>query len=202
MGDGPNWRSLPDRLRMDNGAPWGSIGAGRLSALSVKWLKLGIGLEFITSDQPQENGRHERLHGTLKPPAATPTEQQRRFDAFRRSYNQERPREALDQQPPGSRYVPSRRVYPRRIEEPAYEWNDIEVRRVRRSGEIKWRGGYVFIGEPVAVSETGDHRVRFMGVDLGLIDRKTGKFRRIRPPRPGRTTTAADSKSVKHVSGP
>ncbi|PSJ48702.1 integrase core domain-containing protein, partial [Kumtagia ephedrae] len=81
---------LPDRLRLDNGSPWGSTGAGGLTGLSVKWLKLGIALEFITPASPQENGRHERMHGTLKadtlnPPAATPAEQQRRFDAFRQS---------------------------------------------------------------------------------------------------------------------
>lgn len=205
---------LPDRLRMDNGSPWGSAGAGGLSALSVKWLKLGLGLEFITPAQPQENGRHERLHGTLKdetlkPPAASPADQQRRFDTFRRIYNEERPHEALDQQTPDSRYQPSPRPYPRRIEEPAYEGDGVEVRRVRSSGEIKWRGGRVFIGEafigePVAVTETetGDHRVRFMTVDLGLIDRKTGKFRRFGPPRPQKTKTNTDSKSVNHVPGP
>lgn len=208
---------LPDRLRMDNGSPWGSIGAGGLTALSVKWLKLGIGLEFITPAKPQENGRHERMHGTLKadtldPPAATPADQQRRFDTFRCSYNQQRPHEALGQQTPASRYEPSGRAYPRRIEEPTYSGDAIEVRRVRSSGEIKWRGervyiGEAFIGEPVALSETesGDHRVRFMSVDLGLIDRRTGKFRRFGPPRPNRTkaeTTNADSNSVNHVPGP
>jgi transposase InsO family protein len=205
---------LPDRLRMDNGSPWGSTGAGGLSALSVKWLKLGLGLEFITPAQPQQNGRHERLHGTLKnetlkPPAASPADQQRRFDTFRRIYNEERPHEALDQQTPDSRYQPSPRPYPRRIEEPAYEGDGVEVRRVRNSGEIKWRGdrvfiGEAFIGEPVAVTETetGDHRVRFMTVDLGLIDRKTGKFRRFGPPRPQKTKTKTDSKSVNHVPGP
>lgn len=208
---------LPDRLRMDNGSPWGSVGAGGVSALSVKWLKLGIGLEFITPAKPQENGRHERMHATLKadtlcPPAATPADQQRRFDAFRRCYNEERPHEALGQQTPASCYERSRRAYPCRIEEPAYAGDDIEVRRVRSSGEIKWRGervfiGEAFIGEPVALSETetGDHRVRFMSVELGLIDRKTAKFRRFGPPRPKQTkpeTTNADSKSVNHVSGP
>ncbi|AZO31290.1 integrase core domain-containing protein [Mesorhizobium sp.] len=208
---------LPDRFRIDNGSPWGSVGAGGLTALSVKWLKLGIGLEFITPAKPQENGRHERMHGTLKadtlrPPAATAADQQRRFDAFRRSYNEERPHEALGQQTPASHYEPSRRAYPHRIEEPAYAGDGIDVRRVRRSGEIKWRGqgifiGEAFIGEPVALAETetGDQCVRFMTVDLGLIDRKTGRFRRFGPPRPSRTnakTTNADSKTVNHVPGP
>lgn len=208
---------LPDRFRLDNGSPWGSTGAGGLTALSVKWLKLGIGLEFITPASPQENARHERMHGTLKadtlrPPAATPADQQRRFDAFRESYNGERPHEALGQETPASRYEPSPRPYPRRVEAPVHEGDAVEVRRVRGSGEIKWRGGRLFIGEAfsgetVALSETetGDHRVRFMSVDLGLIDRNTGKFRRFGPPRPRQTktqTTNADSKNVNHVPGP
>ena len=208
---------LPDRFRMDNGSPWGSTGAGGLTVLSVKWLKLGIGLEFITPAKPQQNGRHERMHGTLKadtlcPPAATPADQQQRFDAFRRVFNEERPHEALGQQTPASQYEPSRRSYPRRIEVPVYDGDGIEVRRVRGSGEIKWHGervfiGEAFIGEPVALTETetGDHCVRFMTVELGLIDRKTGKFRRFGPPRPGPTkaqTTNPDSKSVNHLIGP
>jgi putative transposase len=208
---------LPDRLRLDNGSPWGSTGAGGLTGLSVKWLKLGIALEFITPASPQENGRHERMHGTLKadtlnPPAATPVEQQRRFDAFRQSYNEQRPHEALGQETPASHYQPSPRPYPRRVEAAVDEDDGIEVRRVRSSGEIKWRGGRVFIGEafigePLALSEaeTGDHRVRFMSVDLGLIDRRTGKFRRFGPPRPKQTNTHtpnAGSQSVNHVPGP
>jgi putative transposase len=209
---------LPDRFRMDNGSPWGSTGAGGLTALTVKWLKLGIGLEFITPAKPQENGRHERLRGTLKadtlnPPAATPADQQRRFHAFRHGDNAERPHEALGQTTPTSHYAPSRRAYPHRIAEPVYPGDECEVRRVRSSGEIKWRGervfiGEAFIGEPVALSETetGDHGVRFMTVDLGLIDRKTGKFRRFGPPRPKRTKTetakADPEKSVNHVIGP
>lgn len=208
---------LPDRFRMDNGSPWGSTGAGGLTRLSVTWLKLGIGLEFITPAQPQQNGRHERLHGTLKqdtldPPAATPAEQQRRFDVFRTLYNQERPHEALGQQTPASQYQPSLRLYPRRIEEPVYDGDTVAVRRVRGSGEIKWRGDLLFvgealIGEPVAIeeTETGDYNVRFMTVELGVIERTTGKFRRFGPPRPGRTkanTPTANTNSVNHLSGP
>lgn len=208
---------LPDRLRADNGSPWGSPGAGGLTRLSVGWLKLGIGLEFITPASPQQNGRHERLHGTLKqdtlnPPAATPAEQQQQFDAFRTLYNQQRPHEALGQNTPASQYQPSSRLYPRRIEEPVYDGDALTVRRVRSSGEIKWRGdlvfiGEAFIGEPVAVqqTDTGDHIVRFMTVELGQIDRATAKFRRFGPPRPGRTkakTTTANPDSVNHLSGP
>ena len=208
---------VPDRFRIDNGSPWGSSGAGGLTWLSVSWLKLGIGLEFITPASPQQNGRHERMHGTLKqdtldPPAATPAEQQRRFDAFRRLYNQERPHEGLGQQTPASQYQPSLRLYPRHIAEPVYDGDTVAVRRVRSSGQIKWRGdlvfvGEAFIGEPIALQETqtGDHIVRFMTVELGSIDRATGKFRRFGPPRPGQTkakTATANPDGVNHLIGP
>lgn len=187
---------LPDRLRMDNGAPWGSSGAGGLTHLSVKWAKLGIGLEFITPASPEQNGRHERMHATLKadtlrPPAATPKAQQARFDRFRTQFNTERPHEALGQQPPASFYQPSNRPYPHRIEEPEYQGVGLQVRRVRHSGEIKWNGDLVYIsmalvGEPVGIeeTETGDHLVRFIDIPLGIIERKTGKFRRYQPQRP------------------
>jgi len=208
---------LPDRLRTDNGSPWGSSGAGGLTRLSVAWLKLGIGLEFIAPASPQQNGRHERLHGTLKrdtldPPAANPAQQQQRFDAFRTLYNQERPHQALGNHTPASQYQPSLRPYPHRIEEPVYDGDTLTVRRVRGSGEIKWRGslvfiGEAFIGEPLAIeqTQTGDHRVRFMAVDLGIIDRTSGKFRRFGPPRPARTpadNATANIPRVNHLSGP
>jgi transposase InsO family protein len=91
---------LPLSIRCDSGTPFGSQGAGGLTRLSVWWLKLGIEPHFIRPASPQENGRHERMHRTLKeqtssPPAADAAEQQARFDAFRRHYNEERPHEAL-----------------------------------------------------------------------------------------------------------
>ncbi len=95
---------LPEAIRSDNGPPFGSTGAGGLSALSVWWLKLGIEPRYIPPSSPQDNGRHERMHRTLKAEtseaaAATPAEQQRRFDRFRRHYNVQRPHEALEQTP-------------------------------------------------------------------------------------------------------
>jgi hypothetical protein len=158
---------------------------------------LGIKLERIEPGQPQQNGRHERIHRTLKketscPPAACARQQQARFDRFRRRYNDERPHEALDQQTPAQHYALSPRPYPDRVAEP---WYDAEhaVRRVRPNGEIKWGGEFVFIsealvGEPVGIAETaaGDWIVRFVNVDLGLIDRTTRKLRRFTAARPGR----------------
>lgn len=184
---------LPRAMRSDNGAPFGSTGAGGLSALSVWWLKLGIEPRYIPPASPQDNGRHERMHRTLKaetskPPAAAPGAQQARFDAFRRMFNEERPHEALGQVPPARRWRPPSRMLPDRLDEAWYD-ADHEVRRVRPNGEIKWRGEHVFIGEAlagelvgIAEHESGGHIVRFMGRDLGVIGRDR-RFLRFAPPR-------------------
>lgn len=184
---------LPHAIRSDNGAPFGSTGAGGLSRLSVWLLKLGIEPRFIPPASPQDNGRHERMHRTLKaetarPPAACWEQQQVRFNIFRRTYNGERPHEALGQTTPLSHWHPPLRKLPRRIEEPWYD-ADHQVRRVRTDGTIKWRGGFVFIGEVLAGEtvglaghERGGHLVRFMSRDLGLID-MAGRFHRFAPPR-------------------
>ena len=184
---------LPDAIRCDNGSPFGSAGAGGLSRLSVWWLKLGVRPHYIPPASPQDNGRHERMHRELKaqttrPAAATLAEQQGRFDAFRRHYNEERPHEALDQHPPADHWQPSPRKMPERIEEPWYD-SDHQVRRVRGRGAIKWGGEEVFVGEALigeAVGllerEDGSQLVRFYELDLGVIDR-TGVFRRFAPRR-------------------
>jgi transposase InsO family protein len=186
---------LPEAIRCDNGSPFGSRGPGGLTRLSVWWLKLGIAPHFIRPASPQENGRHERMHRTLKqqtsrPPAADATEQQARFDRFRRHYNEERPHEALGQIPPADVYSPSPRPMPKRLEDPWYD-ADHEVRRARTNGEIKWRGEFVFISEALvdelvglAKLENGDHVIRFCGRDLGILARG-GVFRRFAPPRAG-----------------
>src|SRR5262249_22518627 len=138
----------------------------------------------------------ERMHRTLKaqtsrPPAAHARAQQARFDGFRRHYNEERPHEALGQQPPGQVYVPSRLAMPARLEDPWYD-ADHQVRRIRTSGEIMWKGEFVFIslalvGELVGIAEleTGDHVVRFYHLDIGLIDRRD-RFVRFAPRREAR----------------
>jgi len=113
---------LPLSIRCDNGAPFGSPGAGGLTRLSAWWLKLGVEPHFIRPASPQENGRHERMHRTLKketsqPPAADAEEQQARFDDFRQRYNEIRPHEALGQTPPAERYQPSPRALPERVED-------------------------------------------------------------------------------------
>lgn len=182
---------LPLSIRCDNGAPFGSRAAGGLTRLSAWWLKLGIEPRFIHPASPQENGRHERMHRTLKaqtmqPPAETAAEHQACFDGFRQHYNAERPHEALGQRPPAELYINSPRAMPDRIDEPWYD-ADHQTRRVRSSGEIMWQGERIFVsealvGEPIGVAEleTGDHIVRFCGHDIGLIDRGR-RFRRFAP---------------------
>jgi putative transposase len=179
---------LPLAIRSDNGPPFASVGAGGLSQLAVWWIKLGVRPERIERGKPQQNGRHERMHRTLKaetadPPAATLEEQTRRFDDFRAVYNDERPHEALGFATPASLYRASERAYPRALREPDYP-AETAVRRVRLNGEIKWGGALVFvsealIGEPVAVEETedGEWRVRYADVELGFID-ASGRLRR------------------------
>lgn len=182
---------LPGAIRCDNGSPFGSSGAGGLTKLSAWWLRLGIQPHFIRPASPQENGRHERMHRTLKqetarPPAASLAEQQQRFDAFRTHYNQVRPHEALNQTPPADHWTPSAKLMPERLEDPWYD-PDHQVRRVRTSGEVKWRDQRVFVsealvGEIVGIAELAEglHIVRFCNLDLGVIDR-AGNFRRFAP---------------------
>ena len=207
---------LPRAIRSDNGPPFaGSSSAAGLSRLAVHWVKLGIRLERIEPGAPQQNGRHERMHRTLKaetsrPPAATLAEQQARFDRFRHDFNDNRPHEALGQATPTSRYRPSVRPYPSKIEEFWYD-ADHAVRRVRSNGEIRWGGEFVFIsealvGESVGIAETeaGDWIVRFADIDLGLIDRTSHKLRRFLAGRPARQKAPypeQTEETVRHVSG-
>ena len=182
---------LPQAIRSDNGAPFGSNSAAGLTQLSVWWLKLGIRPHLIRPASPQDNGRHERMHRTLKdqtakPPAATLAEQQARFDDFRRHYNHERPHEALDQHPPASVWIPSPTPAPKTLLQPWYD-ADHQVRRVRTSGEIKWNNHLVFVSEPLAGEtvgllqrENGQQLVRYFDLDLGLID-AGGRFLRFAP---------------------
>lgn len=183
---------LPQTLRTDNGSPFATTGLGRLSALSVWWIKLGIRPVRGRPHHPQDNGRHERMHRTLKaettrPPASEGRSQQRRFDAFRKEYNHERPHEALGLRPPARVYEPSRRPYPSRIPEVEYP-SHYEVRKVCSGGIFAWRSqpifiGYAMIDEHIGLVEVEDGlwRVCFADVELGVLDevqlkgRKTGR---------------------------
>ena len=156
---------LPEAIRSDNGAPFASVGLAGLSRLSVWWIRLGIVPERIKPGRPDQNGRHERMHRTLKdstvvPPAATLTDQQRAFERFRREFNELRPHESLGMDTPASHYRPSPRGYPEKLPEIEYS-GDHPIRRVRSNGEIKWQGELIYtsqalIGEPVELKESAE----------------------------------------------
>ncbi len=171
----------PLAMRSDNGPPFAAVGAGGLSKLAVWLLRLDIRVDRIRPGQPQENGRHERLHRTLQEETATPPkptwrEQQRAFDLFRHEYNEERPHEALGQKPPASVYTPSSRRYPC----PLIHFDPAplsEVRPVDHHGNIRWARRQVFIstalyGEKVELLPVDGIRweVRFGFVTLGYLD--------------------------------
>jgi transposase InsO family protein len=142
---------MPDAIRTDNGAPFASRALAGLSRLAVWWIKLGIVPERIAAGHPEQNGRHERMHRTLKqeaaqPPAANRREQQRALDRFRQEYNQVRPHEALGMQTPAALYEPSRRKFPAQVPEPAYPPSML-VRSVRRQGDFRWKKQDVFLSE-------------------------------------------------------
>ena len=134
---------LPRAIRTDNGEPFGSCGLGGLTRLSLWWIKLGIIPERIRPGCPQQNGRHERLHGTLKRGCevqANLKQQQRAFDRFRHIYNTERSHEALGRgQTPAMHYKPSERPYSTRLPELTYPDTHV-VKRVRASGNMRWVG--------------------------------------------------------------
>ena len=155
---------LPKAIRTDNGSPFS--GTGGLSKLSVWWVKLGIHLERIPPAKPYRNGRHERMHRTLKedvgPGPRSMTEHQRSFDRFRDDYNHDRPHQALAMATPGSLYRPSRRQMPRKLEPIEYGpgW---EVRSVRANGTMKWQGRRIHLSDSL-----GGERVGLYALDDGL----------------------------------
>lgn len=143
-------RGLPKVIRVDNGSPFAGAGALGLSRLSVWWLRLGIRVEFTRRARPGDNAAHEQFHRCYQYEvvalgAPHRRAMQRRSSRWLAHYNQERPHEALGQEPPARRYRPSRRVYSPRLSPLRYpaRW---EVRRVRNRGHIKWRGRLRFIG--------------------------------------------------------
>lgn len=179
---------LPRAIRSDNGPPFASSGLAGLTKLSAYWLLLGIRLERIRPAHPEENGRHERMHRTLKahtakPPRTNLLQQQECFDAFIAEYNHERPHEALGQRSPADVYTPSKRAFPSTIPVPKYEGCD-DVLKVSASGSIylpRLRQVYVtaaLAGLPVGIETQADGRwlVRFASLELGYIDRAVMKL--------------------------
>jgi putative transposase len=172
---------LPRVIHTDNGAPFASRAPGGLSRVSMQWVKLGIVPERSRLASPQDNGRHERMHSTLKqatlkPPERTPRRQQESFDRFQQEYNHERPHEALEDRTPASCYRPSRRQMPRRMPELEYG-DDVMVRRISQQGSLKMNGERTFVSEIFAYEWLGlralDQRffeVLYGPVTIGYLD--------------------------------
>ena len=184
---------LPVAIRTDNGVPFACPNAlYGLSKLSVWWLRLGIQIERIKPGHPEQNGRHERMHLTLKaeatkPAAANVLQQQARFDAFLTRYNQERPHQALGMQVPGERYAPSPRPYQGlgELQYPLHDWTAI----VTRCGRICYKRrkinlSTVFAGQKVGVTQVSEAiwLVSFMQYDLGYFDHETCRLEPIEDP--------------------
>jgi transposase InsO family protein len=197
---------LPARMRSDNGVPFaGPTALARLSRLSVWWIRLGIVPERIQPGCPGQNGRHERMHRTLKrrtarPPAGTRAAQQRRFVAFRREYNDDRPHAALGALTPGMLYVPSPRAFPTVLPPIVYPGH-FDVRRVTNNGCMKWHSRHIslshaLVGEDVGLEEIDDGAwaVFFGPVRLGTFDERVGRVHPIGRLHGGRASADADAR--------
>ncbi len=171
---------LPKRIRTDNGVPFATNTLARLSSLSAWWVRLGVMPELIEPGKPQQNGRHERMHKTLKAEAARPaagslSAQQKKFNRFREEFNHERPHEALDQLTPASLYRASAREMPTKL--PPLEYPDrFELRYVSANGGIRWNSGWINVsmvcaGEYVGLEEIDDGiwNVYFGPLKLGRL---------------------------------
>jgi len=178
---------LPEAIRTDNGAPFAGVGLGGLSQLSIWWLKLGILPERIAAGHPEQNGRHERMHRTLKEAVATPpghdlAQQCQWLEAFRRQYNEERSHEGIGGRCPAEVYTASVRPFPRRVPEMTYPGAFL-IRQVRSNGEIKWEGHRYFVsellyGEPVGLEVMADDQawIYFGPLRLGLLNPRLQKI--------------------------
>jgi putative transposase len=189
---------VPAAMRFDGGAPFASNALWGWSQLSVWLLRLGVRLEQIEPASPQQNGRHERMHRTLKqettrPPAANLLQQQERFDRFVEVFNQQRPHEALGQKPPASVYQRSTRAFPTSLPEPEYPMHDLTV-VVGNAGHIRLPGfgrrlpnffvSAALRGQPVGLRELTDKTwlVSFLQHDIGELDLEKRRFSSYRPP--------------------
>jgi putative transposase len=198
---------MPRAIRTDNGAPFASVGLGGLSKLSVWLLKHGVKVERIEPGNPQQNGRHERMHRTmkddaLKPPQANARQQQRALDQFRDEYNNERPHESLNMQCPADVYSLSPREFPERVADFEYPEHDF-VRGIRTNGQMRWRGKKVFVsdtlkGEHIGLRWHTDSSliISFGPVDIGLFDEREMRVKRlpkIEPPADAAQRTGGES---------
>lgn len=173
---------LPDAIRSDNGTPFATTALGRLSRLSVWWIKLGIRPELIEPGHPEQNGIHERMHRTLgrttDKPARDRAAQQLAFRHFVQVFNHERPHDALNGETPADLYRPSNKPYPEKLPMPEYPAH-FELRRVSRNGGIRWSSDWVNISsvlaeETIALEEVDDGvwTVWFYQYALGRFDER------------------------------
>lgn len=178
---------MPAIIRTDNGSPFASTGLAGLTKLSVWWLRLGIILERIAPGHPEQNGRHERLHLTLKKETIRPAannflQQQEKFDRFQDEYNLARPHEALDMRRPVEVYTSSCKQFPESLPVPDYPLYDM-VKTVRKDGHIRFgakRDYYIsaaLVGEQIGLREVKDQYwlVSFLNQKLGYINERIGK---------------------------
>jgi len=195
---------MPKAIRCDNGEPFVAVRApAGLSRLSAWWVKLGIRIERIDPGEPQQNGRHERMHLTLKietalPPQATFAAQARAFDRFRRIYNRVRPHESLAMHTPASVYRQSTRAFPKSTPRPQYPFADLLV--LDTSGSIKWGNYKYFISSSLTGETLGVYtldaryaEVRFGSLLLGLLDTEQPLRGLIRPKPPRKRKVSARS---------
>src|SRR5580704_5777410 len=180
---------MPQVIHTDNGAPFASRAPGGLSRLSMRWVRLGIVAERSRPAAPQDNGRHERMHRTLKqetlcPPARNPRLQQQAFHRFQKTYNDERPHEALNYQTPASGYQRSNRPFPRRVPEVEYD-SGVVVRRISEKGDLKFQGERMFVSEifghewlGLRVKDDRTYEVLYGPLVIGWLDTFEHRFHR------------------------
>jgi putative transposase len=182
---------MPAAVRSDNGPPFASLAPGGISRFAVMLIQLGVRPERIEPGKPTQNGRHERLHRTLKQETTLPPErnrlaQQRRFDTFRAEYNDERPHEALGQKTPASVYEASARPHPGFLADPEYD-EDFETKRARSDGSLVWRGHHIPLTDCLATQLLGlsfnpedqSWDIHFGPLRLGTL-MQNGRFQRAR----------------------
>jgi hypothetical protein len=187
---------LPGSIRTDNGAPFATVGLAGLSKLNVFWMLYGVRHERIRPAHPEENGRHERMHRTLKAETTRPArpnllQQQEQFDCFRHTFNNKRPHEALDMKRPAEVYRPSTRTCPQTPPEPQYPLHD-DVLFVSKKGSLRIPGAGTFYlalalaDMPVGIREEVDGSYLVSFVDLNLSYAARNKtFQPIYPASPG-----------------
>jgi putative transposase len=194
---------LPNYMRSDNGPPFASSAVGRLSALSIKLIKAGVMPEWIEPGNPQQNGRHERMHGTLQREVVFPEldleDQLKKLGGYQDYYNFVRPHEALGQVTPGSVYRPSQRTWSGRLKSPEYP-SDYKMGWVKSCGKMSWKNREIYIGRVLTEeliglreNENGHLEAYFGPVFLGTI---TKDYTLDVPRRPGRIRSKYPEKGL------